>query len=40
MAPLVLLTADPVVRDARRGAAIVITSPDLDFRKRPPDLPL
>ena len=35
MAPLVLLTVDPAVRDARRGAAIVDPSPDLDFRTRP-----
>ena len=35
MAPIVLLTVDPAVRDARRGAAIVDRSPDLDFRKGP-----
>jgi len=35
MAPLVLLTVDPTVRDAGRGAAIVDPSPDLDFRTRP-----
>jgi len=34
MAPLVLLTVDPVVRDTGCGAAIVDPSPDLDFRTR------
>ena len=40
MAPLVLLTVDPVVRDAGCGAAIVDLSSDLDFRTRPPRIPL
>ena len=40
MAPLVLLTVDPAVRDARRGAAIVDLSLDLDFRTRLPRTPL
>ena len=36
MAPLVLLTVDPAVRDAGGGAAIVDLSPDLDFWTGPP----
>ena len=36
IAPLILLTVDPAVRDAGRGAAIVDPSVDLDFWTCPP----